>query len=185
MCSKPLCLGDPWCSEWGCCESDSDKEDFKEPQKKKAKGKGGKKTVTGSNRFVSPTSSVEIDKICKGFVPKNTEKATNWAVRVFEQWRVERNRATSDDGEMCPSNLLQCPVQVSLNYWLLRFVVEARREDGQPYPPMSVSNLLAGLYRECRKYDPNCPNFMSSSCLYGESAVMDLDILPQIWHTKL
>ena len=81
--------------------------------------------------------------------------------RVFEQWRVERNRATSDDGEMCPSNLLQCPVQVSLNYWLSRFVVEARREDGQPYPPTSISNLLAGLYRECRKYDPNCPNFMN------------------------
>ena len=160
MCSKPLCLGDPWCSEWGCCESDSDKEDFKEPPKKKAKGKGGKK-VTGSKRFVSPTSSVEMDKICKGFVPKNTEKATNWAVRVFEQWRVERNRATSDDSEMCPSNLLQCPVQVSLNYWLSRFVVEAHREDGQPYPPTSISNLLAGLYRECRKYDPNCPNFMN------------------------
>ena len=90
MRSKPLCLGDPLCSEWGCCESDSDKEDFKEPPKKKAKGKGGKKTVTGSKRFVSPTSSVEMDKICKGFVPKNTEKARNWAVRVFEQWRVER-----------------------------------------------------------------------------------------------
>ena len=62
---------------------------------------------------------------------------------------------------MCRSNLLQCPVQVSLNYWLSRFVVEARREDGQPYPPTSISNLLAGLYRECRKYDPNCPNFMN------------------------
>ena len=107
---------------------------------------GRKKTVTGSKRFVSSTSSVEMDKICKGFVPKNTEKATNWAVRVFEQWRVERNRATSDDGEMCPSNLLQYPVQVSLNYWLSRFVVDARREDGQPYPPTSVSN---------------CPNYMN------------------------
>ena len=116
MCLKPLCLGDPWCCEWGCCESDSDKEDFKEPPKK-AKGKGRKK-VTGSKRFVSPTSSVEMDKIkiCKGFVPRNTEKATNWVARVFEQWRVERNRVTSDDSEMCPSNLLQCPVQVSLNY---------------------------------------------------------------------
>ena len=45
----------------------------------------------------------------------------------------ERNRATSDDGEMCRSNLLQCPVPVSLNNWLSRFVVGARREDGQPY----------------------------------------------------
>ena len=83
--------------------------------RRRRKEKAGMK-VTGSKRFVSPTSSVEMDKICKGFVPKNTEKATNWVVRVFEQWRVERNRETSDDGEMCPSNLLQCPVQVSLNH---------------------------------------------------------------------
>ena len=46
----------------------------------------------------------------------------------------------SDNGKVCPSNMLQCPVQVSLNHWLSRFVVEARRalEDGQPYLPMSV-----------------------------------------------
>ena len=45
--------------------------------------KGGKK-VTGSKQFVSLTSSVEMEKICKGFVPKSTEKATKWVVRVFE-----------------------------------------------------------------------------------------------------
>ena len=82
MCSKPLCLGDSWCSEWRCCESDSDKEDLKDPLKK-AKGKGWKK-VTGLKQFVSPTSSVEMDKICKGFVLNNMEKVTNWVVRVFE-----------------------------------------------------------------------------------------------------
>ena len=38
----------------------------------------------------------------------------------------------------CGSNLLQCSVQVLLNYWLSRFVVEACREDGQPYPPTSI-----------------------------------------------
>jgi len=28
---------------------------------------------------------------------------------VFEEWRVESNKAVSDDGELCPSNLLECP----------------------------------------------------------------------------
>ena len=46
----------------------------------------------------------------------------------------------SDNGKICPSNMLQCPVQVSFNYWLSWFVVEARQalEDGQPYLPTSV-----------------------------------------------
>lgn len=32
--------------------------------------------------------------------------------------------------------------------------------DSSILPPI-ISNLLAGLYRECRKYDRNCPNFMN------------------------
>ena len=87
MCSKPSCLGDPWCSEWGCCESDSD-ENFKEPPKKAAKGNGGKLRKAVSKRFVALSSSVEMETICKGFVPKNTKKATNWSSRVFEEWRA-------------------------------------------------------------------------------------------------
>ncbi len=55
------------------------------------------------------------------------------AVRVFEEWRAQRNNATSDSGEQCPASL-QRPIGASLNYWLSRFVTEARREDGQTYP---------------------------------------------------
>ena len=56
---------------------------MKEPLKKKAKGNGWKKE-TGSKQFISLTFSVEMEKICKDFVLKNTEKATKWVVRVFE-----------------------------------------------------------------------------------------------------
>ena len=34
--------------------------------------------------------------------------------------------------------LVAVPCPVSLNYWLSQFVVEARREDGQLYPPTSI-----------------------------------------------
>ena len=100
MCSKPSCLGDPWCSEWGCCESGSD-ENFK---------------ARSLRKFVAPSSSVEMETICKCFVPKNTKKATNWSSRVFEEWRAQRNEAVIecqcvrqiDNSELCPSNLLEC-----------------------------------------------------------------------------
>lgn len=34
------------------------------------------------------------------------------------------------------------------------------REDGKPYPPSSISNILAGLYRYAKEFG-DCPNFMS------------------------
>ena len=63
-------------------------EDFKEPKQKKVKGTEGKE-VTQSKHFVA-ASEEEMEKICKGFVPKNTRKVTNWAVKVFEQWRMQK-----------------------------------------------------------------------------------------------
>ena len=84
MCSKPLCLEDPWCFEWGCCGSDSD-EDLKEAPKKV---KEGSKQVTWSKRFVSPTSCVEMDKICK-----------RWTRFVTVLFRRTWNLRTVEGGE--------------------------------------------------------------------------------------
>lgn len=48
----------------------------------------------------------------------------------------------------------------SLNHWLSRFVVEMQRNDGNPYPPTLISNILAGLYQYCKALVPDSPNFM-------------------------
>jgi len=110
--------------------------------KKKAKGIGGKTTM--SKWLVASSSSVEMEKICKGFVPKNMQKATKWAVRVFEEWRAERNKVLSDNGELCPSKVLVGVPFTDVTQLLAvaRFIVEAHRVDGQLYPPSSILNLF-------------------------------------------
>ena len=47
----------------------------------------------------------KMGTICRGVVPSNTKKATSWAVRVFEEWRRERNATAT--GEQCPLELLE------------------------------------------------------------------------------
>ena len=81
-----------------------------------------------------------------------------WAIKVFDQWRESRNAASE---EQCPDNLLVEPNVQQLNYWLSRFVVEGRREDGKPYPASSISNILAGVYRHSKAIVPDFPNFMN------------------------
>ena len=117
MCEKPSCLGEPWCSEWGCC-----KLTMEEPPTKKAR-RDHVSTPEKSSvvRFPSPTGSPAMKTICKGYIPKNTDKATAWALRVFNAWRSERNLLS---GDKCPDNLLESPDVGNLNRWLSRFVVE-------------------------------------------------------------
>ena len=45
-----------------------------------------------ATRFPDPTGSPTMSNICKGYVAQNTDKATTWALRVFNARRQERNR---------------------------------------------------------------------------------------------
>ena len=47
--------------------------------------------------LLSPGS---MSRICKGVVPTNTKKAASWALRVFEEWRKERNKAAKTLAEV-------------------------------------------------------------------------------------
>ena len=39
-----------------------------------------------------------------------------------------------------------------MNYWLAPFVHEVRRQDGKPYPPSTMQQIVAGLQRSVREY---------------------------------
>ena len=58
---------------------------------------------------------------------------------------IIQKKATTVAEEMCPVDLLERPKTSLLNYLLSRFVMEARRLDRKPYPPTTISNMLAGL----------------------------------------
>ena len=61
----------------------------------------------------------------------------------------------------CAIDLLKKPNAERINHWLSRFVVEARRSDGKQHLHTTLANLLAGLYRYSKKFDPSVPNFMN------------------------
>ena len=156
MCSNASCLGEQWCSEWNCCDTPGPSA----PKRRKSQDTS-ERTSMRKGRFKAPQSPTTMVKTCQGYVPKNTAKCNGWALCVFKSWRDERNKSVK---EQCPDDLLESPVVDRLNYWLSRFVVEVRHEDGQPYPPAAINNLLAGLYhfsKSCSPTGAQCPNFMS------------------------
>ena len=113
------------------------------------------------SRFKTPTTDDEMAVISQGYVPRNTQKNTEWAVRVFLEWRAARNK--SDPSNHCPEDLLQKPDVQKLNYWLCRFVTEVRKKDGQPYPPKTIQQILAALQRKMLDINPDAVKFLDSS----------------------
>ena len=146
------------------------------------------KTESSIGRFPKPCSSQQMKEISQGCIPRNTNKATNRALKVFQSWREQHGKSVSvvvkvfqswreqhgeqQDG-ICPVDLLETNNAELLHFWLSRFVVEARREDGKSYPPATIHNLLSGIYRysESRKRKKVLP-----SSVYQQSFVGSLSL---------
>ena len=100
--------------------------------------------------------------ICKGYLPRNADKATNWALKSVSI--TERAVGEQQDG-IWPVDLLESNHVKLLIFWLSHFVVKARCKDGNSYPPATIHNMLFGLYC-CSKSNVPCggvaPNFMCS-----------------------
>ena len=102
-----------------------------------------KKGKEPKERFpLLPIDQTECVK--KAVVPKNTEKSTKWALRAFTLWLTQRNERSEDK---CPEDLLFSDNHEELCHWLCMCVNEIRKEDGGPYTPRSISQLVAGLQR--------------------------------------
>ena len=102
-----------------------------------------KKKLAPNNRFKVSSRQEEINMITKGYVPMNTQRCTAWSMKVFQEWKY--SRSTDDDGE-CPSDLFEVGDADNLNFWVPQFINEVRRADGDPYPPRTIHQLLAGLF---------------------------------------
>ena len=85
-----------------------------------------KEQIDGRFSFVS--SSSETDSLKKKITLQNTEKATQWAVNIFEDWLL-RNEAKE------------------VRDWLCTFVSEVRKSNGDPYCPRSLVSIMCGLSR--------------------------------------
>ena len=64
---------------------------------------------------------------------------------------------------MPPDNLLERPNPAQINTWLSRFVTEARKQNGEPYPPRTMHQILAGLQRHMLEISPNAAKFLDTN----------------------
>ncbi|CAG2236653.1 unnamed protein product [Mytilus edulis] len=98
----------------------------------------------GINRFSTCVSADEIDKLITSQTNPNTQKNTKWAIKVFNEWRAARRQNGVEI-----TDLLAMDVK-TMDYWLQRFVLEARKKTGDEYPPKSLYYIVCGLMRHCK-----------------------------------
>ena len=111
-----------------------------------------------SKRFRAARSLDEEAKVLAAAVPKTTEYKNRWAVKLFEEWKTERDNVHSSQEYSSVrlmevenvENLntsLQLMKAESINFWLTKFVQEVRDQKGQRYPGKTLYQIIAALKR--------------------------------------
>ena len=105
----------------------------------------------GKRRF-SKVSEAELSNCKKKPTSANTERAHQWALRVFEEWvctdpNAEVSDLWSEDAE-------------KVCHLLSKFAAEARQFNGKPYTPKTLLQLMTNLQSQAFAKNPRACNFM-------------------------
>ena len=102
-----------------------------------------------TSRFALPISDKEMEDIKKSAKPSNTIRRNKWALNVFYKWK--ENRTPLENEKDLPQIDIIHWTQENLNYWIAKFIMECRKEDGSRYPRNSLVSLIAGLQQSLRE----------------------------------
>ena len=119
------------------------------------------RTSSQPNRFSTFVSDQELQEAKKCAVPKNTDKCTNWALNIWKEWSTHRQKQFSSHSQWPTHLMITQPKE--LDYWLSKFVLEARKANGDCYTPDTLYSICSGLLRYIRENRPEINIFKSSS----------------------
>lgn len=113
-----------------------------------------------SERF-SIISSQTIDQVISDNISKNTKKNNSWSTKVYEDWVHWRNSLELDKKKKFLHLIEFDPTKcLELERALKHFIFEAKRQDGNDYPPNTLYNIVCGINRYIRSAFPDI-NIMS------------------------
>ena len=72
-----------------------------------------------------------------GRLYRTRQSATDWGIRVWNDWSSSRLVTTVDGRVPVTTPLLEIPA-VDLGYWMGKFALEVSKKDGSEYPPNSL-----------------------------------------------
>lgn len=113
-------------------------------------------------RFARPVSESDILSKIEGTIPTATRKSTTWAANTWRDWADNRKRS---DSEFPPA--LDAITNKELNYWMARFVLEARNKKGEAYEGGTLYSLCCGIQRFIRTERRN-------AAVHGQFSELDI-----------
>ena len=114
---------------------------------------------SSKKRFLD-VSKAELDIRKKKPIAKNTERAHEWAMKVFHEWLKDRG----SDTPYTESDLWSEDAEKVCDM-LCKFIAEARQTNGEPYSPKTLLQLMTNLQGLTFVRNPHACHFMDHKAI--------------------
>ena len=98
-------------------------------------------------RFAKPKTEKEIQSARQNSIPKKTRQDTAYCFRLWECWSEYRSSST---GIPVPTLSALSATPRDLQYWLINFIHEVRKQNCSEYPPNTLHHIVSGIMRYIR-----------------------------------
>ena len=115
---------------------------------------------------MKPKSDIDILQLQTRLIPINSQKKINWAVRLFEQWRQNRNETIKKERSTDKSVIPRCLLDLrddELSFALSAFLAEVKKGDGKDYPPNTLFEIIMAIQTHVNVKGRRPVKFMSDA----------------------
>ncbi len=99
--------------------------------------------MASSSRFADPVTDAKEKEIRSKAIPDKTKATTDWGMKAWTDWACSRLISPADVvSRVLPTTPLLDMPPGDLAYWMGKFVLEVRKQNGSEYPPKSLYGLL-------------------------------------------
>ena len=134
-----------------------------------------------TSRFGSPINNINeaLEKVRESGVPQKTKESTAWGLNVWKAWAKQRNSIAFVD-EIERSHVLEENFEDmtidAMSVWLPKFIIEARKQNGESYAPETVYSLCCALQRSLKACDKVDINIFTDQRFKKFSQILDAEM---------
>ena len=99
-----------------------------------------------ASRFGNPLTDFEVEQLRINSVPNATKASTNWGVCTWKEWSLTREVKEAEGVKNLSTPLLEMKEE-DFAYWLTKFILEVRKQNGEQYPPKSLYAFVCSFKR--------------------------------------
>ena len=101
-----------------------------------------------TERFSQIVTDDDLACVVQNSKPINTQRQEIWAANIWSEWSMNRQTVNGSNSKFNtpPKDLSGFKNQDEIEYWIKKFILEAKNSNGADYIPSTLKCILSAIF---------------------------------------